>query len=428
MKAVGIGLILMAVAWTASARAEVVLSEAEQAWLAAHPAPLRVHNEQDWEPYNFTRDGQPAGFSIDYMRLVAEKVGLRVTFVTGPTWAEFMDMMKAGTLDVMLNIASTRERRQTLTFTEPYYITSVGLYVRSGTEGIADLDDMAGKRLAFPADFFFDEFVRAYYPDVIRAPYPSAPASFRAVAEGEVDAAMDVPGVARSIIARDGLDLTFAGRVSDPRFITTFYIAVRKDETILRDILQKGMDAITTEEMNVLNERWKLRETGTPTILFSQEDRDWLRGLGGLTACVAPNRLPLEAVDREGAHTGIAADYAALLAAALDVPITVRPTDAWTAGGAPLCDIALLGEHPKAEDNGMVLSAPWLESDLVVVTRDDQIYVSDSGQLAGLTLGVLGGSRASRPPCARLGRRSPWPPSLRSPPDWRRWPTAPSTA
>lgn len=379
------------------ARAAVSLSEEEQAWLAAHPAPLRVHNEQDWRPYNFTENGAPAGFSIDYIRLVADKVGLDIDFVTGPTWAEFMEMMRTGDLDVMLNIASTRDRRRTLTFTEPYYITSVGLYVRRNTTGINDLEDMTGKRLSYPDDFFFDEFIADYYPDIVRAPYPSAPESFRAVAEGAVDAAMDVPGVARSIMARDGLDLAFAGRVSDPRFITTFYMAVRKDEPILRDILQKGMDAVTTAEMNALDERWNLQETGTPAVLFSQEDRSWLAALGSLTACAAPDRLPLEGVDRAGTHTGMAADYAALLSEAFSIPVRVKATDTWrTDDGRPACDIALLGETPTAQAAGMILTTPWLHPDLVVATRDDQIYLSDPGQLAGRSVGVAGGAAVAQ--------------------------------
>jgi len=32
---------------------------------------IRVHNSTNWPPYNFTVAGEPTGFSIDYMRLLA---------------------------------------------------------------------------------------------------------------------------------------------------------------------------------------------------------------------------------------------------------------------------------------------------------------------------------------------------------------------
>jgi diguanylate cyclase (GGDEF)-like protein len=408
--------ILVALLWclpmTAATAGDVGLTAQEKAWLAAHPGPLRVHNESDWRPYNFTEDGRPAGFSIDYMRLVAKKAGLPITFVSGPSWAEFMEMIRHGDLDVMLNIASTRERREFLSFTEPYYITSVGLYVRPGTEDIADLKDMTGRRLAYPADFFFDEFLARFYPDILRTPFPSAPASFHAVADGRADAAMDVPGVARAIMARDNLDLRYAGKVSDPRFITTFYMAVRRGEEVLRDILQKGMDAVTTEEIRALDERWNLRETGTAAPLFSPEDIAYLQGLGSLRTCVDPDRLPLEGIDRTGAHTGVAGELAGLLGEALTVPLVAVPLagsdDSLALARSGGCDLVLLGE-PEAEVSGtlaLAFTRPWLYGDLVVATRDDQIYLADPRQLSGQTIGVTRGEttgtllRAARPDLA----------------------------
>jgi len=98
------------------------LSQEEIAWIAANPV-IRVHNEMDWPPYNFNVDGEPSGFSIDYMRLLAEQAGLEVEFISGPTWNEFLDMMRAGDLDVMLNIVDTPARREFLLYTDPYAIT-----------------------------------------------------------------------------------------------------------------------------------------------------------------------------------------------------------------------------------------------------------------------------------------------------------------
>ena len=45
------------------------LTESEREWIGQNPV-IRVHNETDWPPYNFVQDGEPAGFSVDYIRLV----------------------------------------------------------------------------------------------------------------------------------------------------------------------------------------------------------------------------------------------------------------------------------------------------------------------------------------------------------------------
>ena len=67
------------------------LTKEERAWVAEHST-IRVHNETNWRPFNFSQDGSPAGFSIEYMNLVASKVGLNVEYVSGPTWNRFLEI------------------------------------------------------------------------------------------------------------------------------------------------------------------------------------------------------------------------------------------------------------------------------------------------------------------------------------------------
>ena len=95
------------------------LSVEEKAFLKAHPV-IRVHNEKDWPPFNYFEYGTPRGLSIDYMDLVAEKLGIKVDYITGPSWNEFLDMVKRKDLDVMLNIVKTEDRNKYLLNTEPY--------------------------------------------------------------------------------------------------------------------------------------------------------------------------------------------------------------------------------------------------------------------------------------------------------------------
>lgn len=377
------------------------LTAQERAWLQNRIAPLRVHNEQDWPPYNFFEDGQPKGYSIDYMNLLADKLGLKIEYVSGPTWDEFLGMMKKRTLDVMLNTASTKERRAYLSFTQPYYITSVGLYTRKEVAGISDLGDLAGKRLAFPKGFFFEEFIRNYYPDIIITPFDSAPASFRAVAAGQADAVMDIPGVARRILSEEKLaDLKYAGKVSDPRFITTFSIATERENQILRDILQKGMDVITPEEERELARKWNLRDTANDPSLLPPDDRAYLQTLGRLRHCAHPDLLPLEALTLDGTHTGVASEFSKMLAENLGIPIKLAPTQSWRESLDYLrtkrCDVLLAVAKSPAQELGKdaIFTAPWLQPELVVATGPDQIYISDIKQVLGKKLGVAKGSPA----------------------------------
>ena len=56
--------------------------------------PIRLHNEQYWPPYNFNENGDPKGFMIDYMNLISTKLNIKIKYISGPSWNEFMEMLK----------------------------------------------------------------------------------------------------------------------------------------------------------------------------------------------------------------------------------------------------------------------------------------------------------------------------------------------
>ena len=52
------------------------------------------------------------GYSIDYMNLLASKVGLIIEYISGPNWNDFLEMIKENKIDVMLNIGKTENREK----------------------------------------------------------------------------------------------------------------------------------------------------------------------------------------------------------------------------------------------------------------------------------------------------------------------------
>ena len=123
--------------------AAIELSPIERAWIEAHPV-IRVHNETNWPPFNFFANDRPQGFSIDFMNIVAKKTGLEIRYITGPTWDEFLSMMKSGDLDVMLNIVKTPEREKYLLYTLPFAANPNSILSRK-EEPFDKLEDLFGK-------------------------------------------------------------------------------------------------------------------------------------------------------------------------------------------------------------------------------------------------------------------------------------------
>lgn len=387
-------LITFSLTTTASATEPLFLTEQEQAWLRNHPTPLRIHNEMEWKPFNYNEKGVPKGYSIDYMNMLAKKLGIQVEYISGPTWDEFLDMMKAGTLDIMLNIANTKERRQYLRFTDPYHITTVGLYTHSTENNITDLDHLNGKRLGFTEGFFFGEFIRLYYPKINVVTFPSTQASFVGVQEGQADAAIDVPLVANSILRDMNMtDVKFAGKVSDPVFITTFSLGTRKDNPVLQSILQKAIDSVTSDEIKTINDKWAINTNRGSRL--SPQDLDYLKTQSPLRLCVNPKRLPLEAINLETKLTGISSEFVERLRQITQISLNIVPTSSWEESLNLVkkheCDVVPMAVKSATTQALLNFTSPWLSLEQVIVTRNDQIYIDNLDRLNDHRVGIVRG-------------------------------------
>ena len=68
--------------------AQLALTDEEQAWLHDNPA-IHVASDRQWAPIEFLDEsGQFQGIAIDYLREMAEMLGLNIVFVQAQTWQE----------------------------------------------------------------------------------------------------------------------------------------------------------------------------------------------------------------------------------------------------------------------------------------------------------------------------------------------------
>ena len=232
------------------------LTEPENAWLDAHPV-IRVHNEKDWPPFNYFEYGKPRGLSIDYMNLVAEKLGIKAEYVTGPGWNEFLGMVKRKELDLMLNIVKTEDRMQYLLYTEPY-IKNPNVIISSQENHYEKIEALFGKTVAFPKGFFYEEVLTKSFPQIKRLPVEDTLASLKAVAFGRADAALGEVAVVRTLINKNlisGLQISGEVNIGDPDLMN-LRIGVRDDWPLLHSALMKAMAAIAPQEMNQIQEKW----------------------------------------------------------------------------------------------------------------------------------------------------------------------------
>lgn len=235
---------------------EIYLTDIEKEWIEKNPV-IKVHNEESWAPFNFNKSSTPMGYSIDYIKLLAKKSGLKIEFITGPTWNEFLDMIKKDELDVMLNIVPTVERGKFLNFTEPYLTLSPTLFAKLGDNIITDITDLFGKTFAIQKGFYYEDVLKRF-PEINLLYVDSTEQAILALSRGEADVMLGIQAIVdylcnklhiSNITPGGSLGSMYSGPIKT-------VIGVQKQLVILRNILQKAMDNVTSTEILGIENLW----------------------------------------------------------------------------------------------------------------------------------------------------------------------------
>lgn len=371
----------------------VALTPEEREFVRKNPV-IRVHNESSFEPYSYYENGQPMGHSVDLIQLLAERAGLQVEFISGKHWDEYLQMMKAGTLDVMTNIVRSREREAYMHFTTPYLRLSQALYQNSKQPPIDSLEALKGKTLALPEGFYlFDKF--SPIPGINLIPTSDSLESLMMVSTGRADATIELMSVADHLSRKYGIpNITVRNALNiEGAEPLTLRLAVRKDLPILLSILQKAMDSLSEREKRELQQEWIERTSSASHFIhLTGDELDWLESRAAIRICVQRDRMPFEKITDDGRHVGAVADILGLIRNHSGLNFRLVPVASFRESVEALktqrCD--LISQSPLLPENyGMGFTHPLITSALVVATRLDEVFIRDVSQIGGRPIGVV---------------------------------------
>lgn len=217
------------------------------------PQKITIVTDDNYPPYIFRDDaGQLQGITVDQWRAWEKKTGV-VAEIHGMDWGEAIERMKAGEFDVLDSVFVTPERTAYLDFSKPYATIKVPIFFRTTISGITDLASIKGFPVAAKTG---DADVRLLQKGGI-APlqlYNNYEAIITAAQERKVNVFVaDEPPVLY-FLHKYGLEADF--KMSEPISMGEFHRAVRKGNTSLLQLIEKGFEAVGKAEMSQIDRHW----------------------------------------------------------------------------------------------------------------------------------------------------------------------------
>lgn len=236
---------------------------------AAGNGVLRVGMECNYAPFNWTTTTkgeftQPLsgsdyadGYDVVIASRLAETAGMQVQIVK-LDWDNLILSLQNNQIDAIIaGMTDTPDREKEVSFTSPYYTSEEVVIVKKDGKyaSAKDIQDFSGATVQGQMNTIYDTVIDQIKGVKHQPAAETFPAAIQALQSGAVDGVVSELPVANGVVAANP-DLSIVrfdeGKGFDAD--TSVSIAVRKDDTALKDTLEKGLAAISTDERNQLME------------------------------------------------------------------------------------------------------------------------------------------------------------------------------
>ena len=230
------------------------LTKKERSWLNTNPT-IHLGVDSSWPPVEWIDEkGNYLGMTSDYMKVIADMLGLNIAKPENMLWKEVLSRAKRKEIDVLTAVVSTESRREFLNFTSPYLNFPLVIFTRGDASFVTNISDVYGKRVGVEDGYSSHEKLKRDHPQLELTLYKSTKDILHALSVGELDAYIGNLTVAVYLLNKEGLTNI---KVAAPTpYSFDLSLGIRKDIPELRSIMDKALSMIDETKRNEIRQRW----------------------------------------------------------------------------------------------------------------------------------------------------------------------------
>lgn len=376
--------------------ASLELTNEEREWIKMHPQ-ITVANEADWPPFDYIENGKPAGYSIDVVRLIEKKTGLKVKFVNGFTWQELMQQFKAGKIDLLPALFINKKRQDYILFTKSYYAQPSVMVVHKDNTDIVNIRALAGKRVAGVKGFSFTSTIEKVIPDVTMVLVDNILEGLKAVSLNKADAFIDSIGAISYTLENNYIpNVKTISKVDNSALVNpSIHMGLAKEKPIFGSIMDKALASITRAEKHKLATRWfsaaRTSRNKIKNNFLTSEQETWLSKHSTIRVGVMNAWPPMDYVDINDNPRGIGVEFIQAINKRLGnrLEIVSGPwEDIYNAVQEKRLD-ALMDITPRDDRNVLFnFTLPYISVPHNIFTRKGELPKSTLSDLSSMVVGV----------------------------------------
>ncbi|MDD2826813.1 MAG: transporter substrate-binding domain-containing protein [Sulfurospirillaceae bacterium] len=244
----------------------IEFTEQEKAYIATNPI-IRVCVNPTLAPFEFlTVEGKYQGIGAELLEHVAAKIPLNLEIIQTYSWKESLEKARNNDCDIVNFIPQTLEFNKWLLFSDPLFSDYNVLLTRSEHPYISDVHKLVDESLALGENSALYERLSHDFPNLTIFSVETPEDAIFLVLNKKIDMTIRSSTIMSYTIRKQGLlNLKIAAILEEYKNI--FKIGIVGNNEILRDLLNKGIAALTA------NEREEIVNTYSPIVFDKKFDK-----------------------------------------------------------------------------------------------------------------------------------------------------------
>ncbi len=234
-----------------------LLNSEENIWLDSRNNTISVIPERNNPPFSFNDSSYISqGIFIDYIKLVSEKLDIKIDFMTARTRSDILLGMSDSKVEYISTLEVDKLNNSLVVFSEPYSTFPIVIAVRKdyeSREGMT-LDNFNNRSVAVVKDSPTSLYIKQNYPRVIIDEVVDNELALQKVALNEVDAAVINSASLTYLLSKQSMrSIKVVGSLS---LDSKMAFVAPKDKVIIHSILAKGLKQISAKEHQGIIDKW----------------------------------------------------------------------------------------------------------------------------------------------------------------------------
>lgn len=247
-----------------------LLTTKERHWLEENPM-IQLAVVKHWKRYSFLDENRKLkGFHLDLLKQINKNLNINIKYIAYDTWTEAYNMAKNGDVDGIFGLSWSKEREKFFNYSPSYKYSPYYIVGREDENDIKTLKDFNTKTAATYENSITNKIIKNRAPNTKIIHLNNVSDILKNIRDNHADVALLEN--AKTINLKE-YNLKIISSVFTKE--GELSIGTSKNKKVFANIIKKGINSISEEQMQTLVNKWFKEETEAS--IFTKEELSYIK-------------------------------------------------------------------------------------------------------------------------------------------------------